>query len=317
MRTFCAACLIDLDSTNNQVGVWNGGIPDVLVYTADGVLKKRIKSSHLPLGVVNNGSIDISHELMEVHEDDRIYIYSDGVIEAANADGEMFGQARLELFFADNTQPDRLFDEIQTGLSDYCVGSEQQDDITLIEISHKPVVEDQFKSKLGDSTFYKVSSEWEVVLELGHDTLKAIDPLPSIIHVLLEVQGLYRHRGRIYTILSELFANALEHGVLKLDSAIKHSPEGFAEYYQRRESALDSLDEGWVRIKLANKPLASGGRLTINIEDSGPGFEMQSATFAGDNSSLFCGRGINLVKSLCEEVRYSNNGKCVEAIYLW
>ena len=46
----------------------------------------------------------------------------------------------------------------------------------------------------------------------------------------MDLQGLHEHCKRLYTILTELFANALEHGLLGLDPGLKHTPQGFAVY---------------------------------------------------------------------------------------
>jgi two-component sensor histidine kinase len=43
----------------------------------------------------------------------------------------------------------------------------------------------------------------------------------------MEIQGLIEHRESIFLIVTELFANALEHGLLGLDSKMKQSADGF------------------------------------------------------------------------------------------
>jgi two-component system, HptB-dependent secretion and biofilm response regulator len=68
-------------------------------------------------------------------------------------------------------------------------------------------------------------------------TLRTLDPLPQIMQMLTALQGLHAHRERLYTILAELFANALEHGLLGLNSALKQTPQGFVAYYTAREQS--------------------------------------------------------------------------------
>jgi len=113
----------------------------------------------------------------------------------------------------------------------------------------------------------------------------------------------------------------LDHGVLKLDSALKSSAEGFSEYYTEREKRLADLREGSVRIELAHLPVDGGGRLIIRLEDSGEGFDFNAVCVNAASSlahnSGFAGRGIPLLKNLCESLHYEESGNCVEAVYAW
>ena len=68
----------------------------------------------------------------------------------------------------------------------------------------------------------------------------------------------------------------LEHGVLRLDSALKRDPDGFTEYYAQREARLRSLTDGKISLRLRHDSTRNGGLLAIEIEDSGPGFDFSS-----------------------------------------
>jgi two-component system, HptB-dependent secretion and biofilm response regulator len=61
--------------------------------------------------------------------------------------------------------------------------------------------------------------------------------LPYLLQLLMEVHGLRTQGAVIHAVLAELYANALEHGVLGLDSRIKRNAAGFAQYYQRARAA--------------------------------------------------------------------------------
>ena len=104
-------------------------------------------------------------------------------------------------------------------------------------------------------------------------TLRTLDPLPQIMQMLMALQGLHEHRERLYTILAELFANALEHGLLSLDSGLKHTPR--FSLPTPREQSLVALDHGWIKILLTHTAMGTVGQLTLRIEDSGPGFDYQ------------------------------------------
>ncbi|GAB6039408.1 two-component system response regulator HsbR [Endothiovibrio diazotrophicus] len=314
---FLAATLIELDASHSTLTVWNGGLPDVLLCRG-GRIVERVASNHLPLGVVDSNHLDNRLEIFEVMEGDRIYIYSDGVIEAVNPAGEMFGQERLEGVLDAGHAPEALFGEVQESLNRFRDGAAQSDDITLIEVTCDA---DLLASGYDRQSVHlpgRPPMNWGVEVRMEADTLRNVDPLPQLVQVLTELQGLEEHRARIYTVLAELYSNALEHGVLRLDSGLKENPHGFAEYYTRRQTALEGLEEGWIRLTFEHHPLAEGGgRLRIAIADSGGGFDHQEAGKGLSGNVERQGRGIALVRTLCSEVRFLGDGNEVEALYTW
>ncbi len=70
--------------------------------------------------------------VVSLDEHDRIFLYTDGVTEAVNAQKEFFGQKRLEsLFSADNED---LIGTVLKQVTNYIQGTEQFDDITMMTI---------------------------------------------------------------------------------------------------------------------------------------------------------------------------------------
>jgi len=135
--------------------------------------------------------------------------------------------------------------------------------------------------------------------------------------VLLETQRLHQHKQRIYMVLAELFLNALEHGLLKLDSSLKEGAGGFGEYYQEKERRLAHLNVGVIKVSFRHAVNGSGGRLAIQIEDSGPGFDFQQRLKQVDENPGIHGRGIMMIRSVCESLVYSGAGNIAEAVYPW
>jgi anti-sigma regulatory factor (Ser/Thr protein kinase) len=137
-----------------------------------------------------------------------------------------------------------------------------------------------------------------------------------MLNVIMQVPKLRAFSGQIYTILTELYNNALEHGILQLDSLAKDSTEGFSHYYQIREERLKQLVEGTIRFDLHYKGDVTGGSLIIDVQDSGSGFNHEALDFniAGGDYS---GRGVYLVAKLCSKFEYKTNGNEVRAIYCW
>ncbi|MBL1261607.1 MAG: SpoIIE family protein phosphatase [Thiotrichaceae bacterium] len=314
---FCATCLIEADEAFRTVAVWNGGNPDIIITTNDAPPIK-IPSSHLPLGVLNSDEFDRSVEFIELGANDKIYMVSDGVVEAQNSQGNMYTQERLDAVLLESQNNRNPFSAIEDSINQFCRNTEQFDDITLIEIAAKPLdTIDNTHTEKNDQVL--VSVNWALSMKLGAGALQQTNPCPLITQSIMEIQGLSEHRERIYTILSELYSNSLEHGILRLDSSIKENPQGFTEYYNARELALSNLKNSSIEISIEHHPLPSnhGGNIIIIIEDTGTGFDISSSNSSLEDNKNSHGRGINLVKSLCTSLLYTKKGTRVEAHYQW
>lgn len=118
--------------------------------------------------------------------------------------------------------------------------------------------------------------------------------------------------------IAELCNNGFEHGVLRLDSDMKATVEGFEQYYQQRTEGLRDI-RGRIGISLRYRPMAGQHCIRIRVRDSGPGFDHRQIQEAleGRGDKRLWGRGLNLVRQLCEQVRYHGSGNLVEADYRW
>ena len=141
--------------------------------------------------------------------------------------------------------------------------------------------------------------------------------MPLLVDTLVNLQELQEHRQALFTILSELLNNALDHGLLGLDSKIKDSPEGFVRYFQERQEKLSKLQEGNILISFSAKKEVRHGRLHIQIEDNGPGFDFEAWTPRFNEGPVYSGRGLSLVQGLCESLHFEGNGNIVCAIFRW
>ena len=313
---FFAATLLELDASHSKLTVWNGGMPDTLIRRVDGRVD-ALPSDHLPLGVVEHDQLDRGVRVVEVEAGDRIVAFSDGFIEARDPDGGMFGLERMSATLSRQRDPEHLFDGLLRTLGDFVGDGRLGDDLSLIEITCDPAWGQARTAKDASVVRPRAPMRWSIALELVPETLRSVDPLPLVMHLLMDLQGLQEHREQLYAVLMELFTNALDHGLLRLDSALKQTPEGFVRYYELRKQRLAELDHGCVRIALEHTPDGRGGRLRFTVEDDGPGFD-HAAVFAPlqDNVSYF-GRGIPLLRSICERLEYAGNGNHAEAVYRW
>ena len=312
---FCCATMLNLSFQRRVLEVWNGGLPDGHLLRMAGGERVPLVSRHLPLGVLAANAFSDSCEVYPLQPGDRIFLLSDGVLETRDGDGRLFGEERLLQVFAAGHEPQRLFDEIQNALAAF--RGEAQDDVSMIELS---MIEDGAMARpplaFADSG-QSSPLDWSAGFEFRADALKRFNPLPFLLQLLMEVRGLRARGGAIYTVLSELYANALEHGVLGLDSRLKADAQGFARYYHERGERLQALGEGFVRFDLELLPQAGGGCLRIRVQDSGGGFDAASALQHTPGADSLCGRGLQLIGQLSDQCRWSADGREAVVEFRW
>ena len=154
--------------------------------------------------------------------------------------------------------------------------------------------------------------------ELHGDSLRQFNPLPMLQHIMLEVPGLRGQTSGLYTVLCELYANALDHGVLGLDSKLKDGTRGFAGYFDERGRRLANVAaDASVAFAFDHRLESGGGVLQIAVTDSGNGFDHDESQSSLAGGRALAGRGIALLRHFCESVRYSGNGNRVEVLYRW
>ncbi|MDP2560155.1 fused response regulator/phosphatase [Psychrobium sp. 1_MG-2023] len=327
---FLALSMVTLSVSEKVAYVWNAGMEDVLAFNGGtGTLKHRVKSFHPPLGISNQLLHEMKPKIIPLEANDRILLYSDGIVEARNRAGDFFGEARL----IDSTKQGFINRDVTghiiAAVEVFCEDLPQDDDISLVDIncdlSHyqslSPVRSRELDFSVVEDDLSKQSGSWGWQMSLSGDKLSAVDPIPIIINQLQEIEGQGEHWHSLFTVLTELFVNALDHGVLALSSDLKSSPEGFAHYFSEKQKRLKEVDKGFIKIKLEHSPTENGGLLTIVIKDSGGGFDFESwlttAAQQSPISSALSGRGIQLVQELCEHLTYLDNGSTVKAVYCW
>jgi anti-sigma regulatory factor (Ser/Thr protein kinase) len=105
--------------------------------------------------------------------------------------------------------------------------------------------------------------------------------------------------------------------VLGLDSSLKRDASGFARYYQQRNARLDELQDGYVRVHLQVTPKGEGGCLTIRVEDSGKGFDVDRVMARPLDGVRLSGRGVSLIRQLSHSAQWSDDGRSARVEFFW
>jgi CheY-like chemotaxis protein len=319
---FLAATFVRVSRSLDRVSICNAGMPDALVI--DRAVRRRVASSALPLGIVADAAYDDAFEHFAIERGERIVLASDGVCEAVSPEGELFGTARFEAVLLNGGSAGAL-DAVTAALDAFRAGSPLTDDVSLVQIECTPQlfaaqesVERAPRIDAAPAHPTAAAAEriaWRFELELKERSLSDTDPVPLLLSQLREIGGLDIDESALYTVLAELYSNALEHGVLELDSRLKDGPDGFDRYFAERARRLEELREGWVRVAATCTLDADGGRLRLRIHDSGSGFDWRQH-FAADETAAH-GRGIKLLRALCESLDYEGPGNCANAVFAW
>jgi CheY-like chemotaxis protein len=325
---FLAAQFVKVSHNLDYVTVMNCGMPDLYILDSQSRgIKHAIQSDSLPLGILDELDDSKTCEHIEIVPGDRILLATDGVNEARNPQGDYFGHERFKQSIADSKDNEYVLDRIIQELNRFCSNATQDDDITLAEIPLIPELLPEWCSKKRTSTIPDMLSgtpqqisetdNIEFQITLRGTQLRQANPVPLLINYLQDTMDLFAHRQSLFTILTELFVNALDHGVLGLDSSLKEGNDGISRYFEKRERLLHSLNDGYVRIGVTVHPAQQGGHIIIDVEDSGRGFDMEDIRQVEHMQRNYSGRGIGFVENLCESLQYFTPGNRVEAVYRW
>ena len=314
---FCCVCMINLSFRKEEIEVWMGGLPDFYLYRHDTKEIEHVESTHLPLGVLSSQAFDGNTQKYSLRKNDKFYMWSDGIIESRDDLGDLFGEDRLKDIFTNNKNSEHLFDEIIQTVNEFTGERGKDDDTTLLEV--RMVDESEVGEVNIDLSSGMVSGpvDWNMRYTLRGDTLKTFNPMPLMLSILSDVPYLNNLSGQLYTLMAELFSNAFEHGVLGLDSALKADATGFAEYYRNRDTAIKALTSGQVCFEFDHKPHKDGGKLIIQVTDSGTGFDYKSKQDNQFANQGYSGRGIPLILSICDNLEYLGNGNVVKVELSW
>ncbi|TJZ65883.1 fused response regulator/phosphatase [Chitiniphilus eburneus] len=318
---FVAVVLIAIDEVNGWVDVWNGGMPGVQLIGLDGTSLHVWKSAHLPLGIVPTEAMDVIPERHYFDSPGSVVAYSDGLIEARSPLGEPFGAARLMETLA-NCPPEERMAEVKRLLTVHLDSAPHHDDISLIMahcgLPQRILPEEGPPGGAPDLSGLQETDEpqWRYGLTLGAHELQHINTVPFMMNFINKVIASNESQSDVFLILTELFVNALDHGVLGMDSSLKREPEGIEFYLNERAKRLAGLTQGQLELDLSGMRIDGQDYLRIVVKDSGQGFDWrhwlaQDLAFAGGLS----GRGIALVRALCASLQYRGTGSEVHAYY--
>jgi serine phosphatase RsbU (regulator of sigma subunit)/anti-sigma regulatory factor (Ser/Thr protein kinase) len=315
---FVAATLVAYLPAQRRLEVWNGGNPDALLVGEDGELIRRFASQHLPLGVLDSAGMNIQTETIEAPAGSELLVFSDGLIEAGGSENGAYGEARLLESIA-WCAPGARHHAVAASIRGHLGGREAEDDISFAVLdcdkiaAQPPLAEPEPVIETLDG--FDTQTEWSCGIRVGATTLKRADIVPLLQQLVKEIDPRGIDGGRLFVVLSELFNNALDHGLLGLESTLKDGPDGIEHYLDERARRLGQLERGEIEIEITRLCSDDAGGLRVRVRDSGEGFDHRARLTAPQQASeLPHGRGIELVRGLASSVAFSESGNAVEVV---
>lgn len=162
-----------------------------------------------------------------------------------------------------------------------------------------------------------VPTDWHISFEFQSDIIRNMNPVPVLIQAIADLQGLGNHREKIFLILTEMYSNALEHGILNLESSLKEEENGFIKYYEMRQSRLNELTDGNISIDVKHHVEGSKGIVSITMLHNGDGFDYSKVNDNLDEYNKVSGRGIGLINMLSRKFEYSDGGRKLNIEHEW
>lgn len=133
---FVAATLLHIDEAEGTAEAWIGGMPDLLLLNPEGQVVHSMSSRQLPLGIVDADAGMSATARIAWQTGSQIAMYSDGLVEASNQAGEMFGIERLcKALLA--TRADQRVAAVQDAITRHIGPAVPHDDISLMLIDCK------------------------------------------------------------------------------------------------------------------------------------------------------------------------------------
>lgn len=132
---FVAAAFLHYCPAQQQLCIWNGGMPDIWLLNAEGRLLEQVRSADMPLGIMPDALFNPVIRQIDPAQVAHILMFSDGVLEQRDEGGVLYGQEGLKAALAQVRGEESLIDGIQRHLQGFRGACEAEDDISLCCIS--------------------------------------------------------------------------------------------------------------------------------------------------------------------------------------
>lgn len=293
---FICLTAIEVSPLIGRLRVFNAGMPDVVLMRRDATIE-LLPSKSLALGILDDNDFEANITEFDRSDFKHVTFYSDGLIEQENKYRLPFTAQRAYDIITHCEQQDEpilttLVDEFEQFLELVPLS----DDLSLCHVDLDLYLQSVESRQLPSGA--PSQSRVNASVELYGDILSSVDIVDLVDQVLRNLGVVGQFRQRIFTVTAEMIINALEHGVLKLNSNLKNDIEGFSQFLQEKESRLQQVTpDDFIKVDMVYD--SSRAQVQVTVTDCGEGY-------VGYNTSLkdvdqLAGRGLALIKHLSDE----------------
>jgi len=190
---FLSAALFEIDAQTGIMSVWNAGLPALYVRGDERRISAQFPSSALPLGILPPQEFKARARRIVMSPNDRVYAYSDGIVETCNAEGELFGQERLRTVLEADAADTIM--HLVTELEQFADGVAPHDDLSCLEVVYAPEVLLSLQAGRHISPPVRnTAARWRLSVDIDHLTVRSLEPLSALVSIIDTLQG-FEQRG--------------------------------------------------------------------------------------------------------------------------
>ena len=312
---FIAVTAVSLSPLRETLSVVNCGNPPAVLIDGRGEVMRRFLSKAPPLGVLGSG---FSPEVETIHLPDlpsdperRLYFFSDGLA-GAMEDGDRDGVEQVIDLLCRTPREGRL--DVLREIALRHPSAERRDDMSLLSLCCA-IEPEMVERPLSEELSSVSAGGWRLSLDLSAEEIRRQDLLPRLMEMLNALGIDYRKNDSLFVVLGELLSNALDHGILRLDSSLKEAESGFERYDALRRERLEALVSGSLHVEAGVYEDRGTRLLRLRLRDSGPGFDFHpylSPRSASEGPfGRQSGRGLSLVRAFCDNLTIQDPGNDV------
>jgi serine phosphatase RsbU (regulator of sigma subunit)/anti-sigma regulatory factor (Ser/Thr protein kinase) len=225
---------------------------------------EELRATGMPLGLMSG--MDYEEVQAELCPGESLLLYSDGLVEAHNPEGDMFGFPRLRSLMADLQGGQGLIETLVDALTEF-TGEDwvQEDDVTFVVIERTPV-EEPGPSQDDNLNGWHTLTTFSVASEPGNER-QAMQQVASAVEELKLSEA---NIERLKTAVAEATMNAMEHGngyqpELTADIEVRTSPQQLSVRItdQNSDGAISLPDQPDLEAKLSGEQSPRGWGLFL------------------------------------------------------
>lgn len=297
------AIVLSVDYDNAHVRICNAGAPDVLHFDGRGELKARFAAIASSLGAMADEASPPAAVASPLDA-------GDCVLAVSSRSTRHLQQRELDLekLVRETIRthgPAERFAALARALEGDATAARPA--LALVQV---PAIDAVRRTE--DDAQAREAEAGHVVLRFDAVALREGDALTAALSALAATRLDAGVESVASTVLAELLTNAIEHGVLQLDSSMKRSgEEGFQRYFEARAAKLAALATGFVEVCAERAMLDAVPCLKLTVTDSGAGFDAARYTYVPEAGEFFYGSGLRTMQGMCARLEFSARGNSV------